>query len=284
MSFGVSFNDNAPLDPSQVEDVRGRRFGGGGLAIGGTAGLVVLVVSLLLGVDPTALLGDTTSAPADPNAPTVADCKTGADANRRDDCRIVGYVDSIQRYWTDELARRGAKYTPAPTVLFTDVTQAGCGTASAQMGPFYCPVDGKVYLDLAFFNDLRTKFGAQGGPFAEAYVVAHEYGHHVQDVLGTLQNDARTGPQSTSVKQELQADCYAGVWAKHAAETGFLKAPTDADIASALDAASAVGDDRIQRQASGRVAPERWTHGSSAQRQQWFTTGYRTGDLQKCTP
>ncbi len=280
----MSFDDNKSLDPSQVEDQRGR--GGGGLAIGGGATLIILVVSLLFGVDPTAILNSVPQATGtnDPNAPTVATCLTGADANKREDCRIVGIVDSVQQYWTDELARRGKQYTKAPTVLYTGVTQAGCGTASAQMGPFYCPVDGKVYLDLAFFQDLQTRFGAKGGPFAEAYVVAHEYGHHVQDVLGILSNDQRTGPQSTSVKQELQADCFAGVWTKHAAETGYLQAPTQAEIASALDAAAAVGDDRIQKESSGRVAPEAWTHGSAAQRQQWFTTGYTTGDYTRCTP
>jgi predicted metalloprotease len=283
----VSFNDNARLDPSQVQDDRGRRGGGGLIVGGGGIGLIILVVSLLLGVDPTAILNSvpTDTAPVDSTSQqTIAECKTGADANRRADCRIVGFVDSVQRFWTDELARRGKTYTPAQTVLFTDVTQAGCGTASAEMGPFYCPVDKRVYLDLSFFQELQTRFGAKGGPFAEAYVVAHEYGHHVQDVLGTLSNDSRTGPQSSSVKQELQADCFAGVWAKHAAETGYLQAPTNADIASALDAAAAVGDDRIQRASSGRVAPESWTHGSAAQRQQWFSTGYQTGDHTRCTP
>jgi predicted metalloprotease len=283
----VSFNDNARLDPSQVQDDRGRRGGGGLIVGGGGIGLIILVVSLLLGVDPTAILNSvpTNAAPVDSTSQqTIAECKTGADANRRADCRIVGFVDSVQQFWTAELARRGKTYSPAQTVLFTDVTQAGCGTASAEMGPFYCPVDKRVYLDLSFFQELQTRFGAKGGPFAEAYVVAHEYGHHVQDVLGTLSNDSRTGPQSSSVKQELQADCFAGVWAKHAAETGYLQAPTNADIASALDAAAAVGDDRIQRASSGRVAPESWTHGSAAQRQQWFSTGYQTGDYTRCTP
>ena len=283
----MSFNDNAQLDPSQVQDSRGSRGGGGLIVGGGGIGIVILVASLLFGFDPTAILN---SLPADTgpvdstSQQTISECKTGADANRREDCRIVGYVDSVQLFWKDELAKRGKKYTLATTVLFTGQTQAGCGTASAEMGPFYCPVDKKVYLDLAFFQELQTRFGAKGGPFAEAYVVAHEYGHHVQDELGILANDSRTGPTSNSVKQELQADCYAGVWAKHAADTGYLQAPTQAEIASALDAAAAVGDDRIQKETSGRVQPEAWTHGSAAQRQQWFSTGYQTGDYTKCTP
>ena len=280
----MTFRGNAPLDPSQVEDQRGRGGGvGGGLGGpvvvgGGGIGLVILIIALLLGVNPLSDYGGTN--PSVDNAPSVQDCQTGADANKRDDCRIVGFVDSIQKYWTDEFTRRGDTYLPAKTVLFTDAIQGGCGLAQTAMGPFYCPEDGKVYLDLSFFQELTQRFGAQGGPFAEGYVVAHEYGHHVQDQLGTL-SSSQSG-NAASIRIELQADCFAGVWARHAADTGYLEAPTDAEIGQAIDAAKSVGDDRIQQETQGRVQPEQWTHGSSAQRTQWFTTGYQTGDMDRC--
>lgn len=287
----MPFNSGSRLDPSQVDDRRGRGRGTTMAVGGGGIGLVVLVVALLLGVNPADLEG---LAPSPPSASTDnsgstsslgEQCQTGADANAREDCRIVGFVNSIQSFWTDEFARRGGSYSPAKLVLFTGSTDAGCGYASAAVGPFYCPRDQQVYLDLSFFQDLRTRFGAQGGAFAEAYVLAHEYGHHVQNLTGALDASAGTrdtGPNSGAVLTELQADCLAGVWANHATETGYLTAVTDAEIAQSLDAAAAVGDDRIQQQTQGRVSPESWTHGSSEQRQMALKDGLQSGDVATC--
>ncbi|RKE21796.1 neutral zinc metallopeptidase [Streptomyces sp. TLI_171] len=291
----MQFDDDAELDTAQVQDRRG--VPGGGLAIGGGAvGILGLIVALLFGVDP-GLFGaaDPTAAPpvgqATSSAQLASACRTGADANQRQDCRILAVVNSVQGYWQGDLAARGRSYAPATTVLFTDRVATACGTATSAVGPFYCPGDRKAYFDLGFFDDMSRQLGAQGGPFAEAYVVAHEYGHHVQNLLGTTGRVGadRQGADSASVKLELQADCYAGVWAHHAtttpqASTGrpLITRLTDRDIALALDAAESVGDDRIQQRATGRSNPETWTHGSSAQRSQWFTTGYRTGDPAKC--
>ncbi|MEZ4709954.1 MAG: neutral zinc metallopeptidase [Caldilineaceae bacterium] len=287
----MSFNKRSRLDASQVEDRRGRRPGAA-MAIGsGGLGIVVLLVGLLLGVDPSNLMSVLQQAPA-PSTQSAEDinnlnetCQTGGDANTRQDCRIVGFVNSIQAFWTDEFARQGGEYVPAQTVLFSGSTQAACGYAAAAMGPFYCPRDQKVYLDLSFFEELQTRFGAQGGPFAEAYALAHEYGHHIQNLTGVLGQAGApgdTGPQSLAVGIELQADCLAGVWARHATETGFLEQVTKEDIIQALDAAAAIGDDHIQQQTQGYVSPESWTHGSSEQRQQALISGLQSGELSAC--
>jgi predicted metalloprotease len=287
----MPFNDKSRLDTSQVQDRRGRGAGTTMAVGGGGLGLVILLVALLLGVNPadlTNIIGQGIS-PTSGNSSEInnlkADCQTGADANTRQDCRIVGYVNSIQAFWTSEFASQGSAYTSAKTVLFTGSTEGACGSATASTGPFYCPGDQMVYLDLAFFDELQSRFGAQGGPFAEAYVLAHEYGHHVQNLMGVLDNKGNsnaTGPQSASVQIELQADCLAGVWAYHATETGYLTQVTDIEIAQSLDAAASVGDDRIQSQTQGYISPESWTHGSSDQRQNALKDGLQSGDLASC--
>ena len=283
----MSFNRKSRLDPSQVEDRRGQRGRGTAIAVGGGGlGLIITILYMLLGGNLGSITGGQ-ELPATENPGGINDletqCQTGADANTRQDCRIVGFVNSIQSFWTDEFARRGAAYIPADTVLFTQVTDAACGTASSAMGPFYCPADQQVYLDLEFFNELETRFGAEGGSFAEAYVLAHEYGHHVQNLVGALSSSSNAaGPNSEAVQTELQADCLAGVWAYHATDTGFLTQVTDQDVAQALDAAAAVGDDRIQRETQGFVSPESWTHGSSEQRQAALQDGLQSGDLDPC--
>jgi predicted metalloprotease len=279
------FNPNARLDPSQVEDARGSGFGGRGLVIGGggIGTVLILVVYLLMGGNLGDLGASQQPATQQPATPGLTQCNTGADANQQEDCRIVGYVNSIQKFWTDEFAQSGKQYQPAKTVIYTDQVSTGCGVASSQVGPFYCPADKQVYIDLGFFQELQTNFGARGGSLAEGYVVAHEYGHHVQDLEGQLSaRSAQAGASGVSVRIELQADCFAGVWANHAAQTGFLEPLTSNDIAEALDAAASVGDDRIQRKTQGQVNPETWTHGSSAQRQKWFSNGYQGGSPASC--
>ena len=280
----MRFNPNARLDSSQVSDRR--RRGGAPLAIGGTSvvGLLLYLAIVVLGGSGD---GSTTVPTGDPFAtetgvgsPLASECRTGADANERQDCRIVAIVNSVQAYWTSQVEG----YREAPTVLFRNrVTTSGCGSATSAVGPFYCPADSRVYVDLSFFEELQVAFGATGGPFAEAYVVAHEYGHHIQNLTGDNRRAGNDqGPTSGSVRLELQADCYAGVWASNAEGTGLIEQLTAEDIAVGLDAAASVGDDRIQESATGQINPETWTHGAAEQRQRWFTVGYETGDPARC--
>ncbi len=314
----MTFRRGAKLNPGQVRDLRGagggRRInlpgglgglgggsggggGGGGMSLpvgGGIGGIVVLVVIVGVIFFLNGGLGGASSGITNPaggglvEGPTStnleADCQTGADANERMDCRIVGFVNSIQAYWADEYAERGAQYPEAKTTLFDGGVNTACGQASSEVGPFYCPPDQNIYIDLGFFSTLEERFGASAGPLAQGYVVAHEYGHHVQNVEGTLSasQDGTTGPTSSAVRVELMADCFAGVWVANAVDTGYLEPVTQTEVNDALSAAAAVGDDRIQRAATGSVNPESWTHGSSDQRVQWFSTGYRTGDPDSC--
>jgi predicted metalloprotease len=289
----VRFRKGAKLDPGQVTDVRGRRVGGaGGLAVGGGGiGIVVLVIYLIV----SALSGDgglggqlgplDSQRVGEGSTPSQVseECKTGEDANQREDCRIVAVVNSVQKFWDEVFTQSGEQYQFVDTKFFTDQVDTGCGTASSQVGPFYCPADQFVYIDLGFFDELQ-QFGAEDTTFVESYVIAHEYGHHVQDMLGVLNrigNDTQ-GPESRAVRSELQADCYAGVWAAHAVETDIVVELNQQDINGGLDAAAAIGDDRIQERTQGQVNPETFTHGTSEQRRRWFSRGYETGKPAAC--
>ena len=243
----------------------------------------------MLGVDPGNVLSQQAAVPQEAAGPGVdiSMCKTGADANKYVQCRVVATGNSVDGVWSQLLPG----YTRPQMRLFTDYVNTGCGPADTSVGPFYCPVDRTAYFDTGFFKVLVDQFGSSGGPLAQEYVVAHEYGHHVQNLLGVL-GRAQQGAQGATgngVRTELQADCYAGVWAHYAAVTRqqstgvpYLEPLSDKDIADALSAAASVGDDRIQKQATGRINPEQWTHGSSAERQHWFTVGYQTGDPKQC--
>ncbi|MGY1837169.1 neutral zinc metallopeptidase [Blastococcus sp. SYSU DS0510] len=296
----MRYSEGADLDTSGVRDLRGGGgFGGGrGLAVGGgglgVVGIVVLVLFQLLGGG-----GDGTGAgvgglsglgpgqTAD-NGQLEQQCRTGADANASVECAVVADIESIQDYWSGVL---GADYRPTQTVFFSGSVQTACGGATSGSGPFYCPADELVYIDLTFFDQLQQQFGAQGGLFVNAYIIAHEYAHHVQNLLGINRQvtPGESGPTSGTVRLELQADCFAGAWANHAEtvpdESGqpLIAEITEDDINRALDAAGRIDDDFIQENlGSGTVDQDAFTHGSSEQRQRWFRTGYETGDPRRC--
>ena len=294
---GIEFDDQR-VDVSGVDDRRGRGVGGG-VAIGGGAGVVGIIIYLvitLLGGDPSQLplpsTQDAGQAPGQVQGETLdqlkARCNTDGALDTYTDCRLIKVVSVANDVWSAEFQRRGLSFNTPRLAFFSGQTQTGCGGATAQVGPFYCPPDQEIYFDLDFLDQLQTQFGAQG-TFAQGYIAAHEYGHHLQTLLGTepkvraAQQRDPGNQNAYSVALELQADCYAGVWANLAdksAQNG-IKLSED-NIAEAVNAAQAVGDDRIQAKVQGRVDPESWTHGSAEQRRTWFLTGYRSGDMDSC--
>ncbi len=292
----MTFNRNADISGNRVRMGTGRKAG---VAVGGLSGvglLFYLALALFTGdVAPLidaglASAGQGQYQPADGSA-SLEHCLTGADANEFVDCRMQATAYSLDAYWSQTLpAQAATEYIPPDMVLFQGSVSTGCGAATSAVGPFYCPADQTVYLDTSFFDELTTQYGADGGALAELYVVAHEFGHHIQSELGTMKKeDTRdSGTASGSVRLELQADCYAGMWVQGASKTydqngvAYLQEPTQSEIASALSAAAAVGDDHIQETFQGTVTPHTWTHGSSEQRQKWFTIGMTQGTLQAC--
>ncbi|MBK1894616.1 KPN_02809 family neutral zinc metallopeptidase [Chryseobacterium paridis] len=266
-----------------IEDRRGSGGNGGMIVGGGLGTLIIAAIVFFLGGDPSSILSSgSMSAPS----------QTEQRELNADEKKIYEMVDMMDGWntitWTEVFKENGMTYTPPKIVLFENTTQSGCGTAQSAMGPFYCPADQKVYMDMSFFNELQQKFGAKVTEFTVAYVLAHEIGHHVQTLLGTTQKvDAlrRSGRYSeadmnrVSVATELQADFYAGLWAKKTNDKKHILEP--GDIESAIDAAEAVGDDNIQKRAQGYVNQESFTHGSSAQRKEWFMKGFNTGDIRQ---
>jgi uncharacterized protein len=315
----MRFNPKARLDTSRMRNSGRGGGGGGGLGgaggstriplpggtkAGGGIGFVVIVVVVLLlkacgGIDLTGAIGAGDAAGYSTSRFTgdtglYQGCKTGQDANDHPTtCGVVAVENSLNDYWKDALAQQDPKATWAPEAAintFSGQTPSGCGQAQSGMGPFYCPPDQVIYFDPTFFkNILQGQLNGPSGAFVEPYVIAHEYGHHVQNLLGTMSKvKTQQGPNSDSVRLELQADCYAGMWAKSATTTEdaqgnvLIQDLTDQDIQDGIAAAKSVGDDTIQKETTGKVSPEQWTHGSSAARVKWFMTGYQNGTLDAC--
>jgi hypothetical protein len=295
----MTFNAGTRLDPNRVQR-RGAGGSRGGIAIGGgIGGIVIVVLALLFGIDPSTLdldsgtqgLGGAASAHDDTvQQDFAAGCTTGADANADADCRVVAVIESLDAYWADALPAAGFRHQLPGVVIFDQSTSSACGMASSATGPFYCPPDRTMYIDTTFFASLAS-LGFESGNLAEAYVIAHEYGHHIQNELGVfdIADRSGSGTNSDSVNVELMADCLAGVWVGHAAftpdpDTGlpFLEPITQAQLDNALAAAASVGDDRIQEAVQGEVDPHTFTHGSSEQRTDAFTSGYTNGTVASC--
>jgi predicted metalloprotease len=265
------------LRPSgNMDDRRGRGFGGGRMIMGGGGlGVVgILVLSLLFGVDPSQLLGPM----EETQQQQVGGGPRADDAAYEFARRVTGSAEDI---WPALLQKEGVRFVPATTTVYDQATSTGCGTGQSSAGPFYCPGDSHIYLDLTFFNELASRFGAPG-EFARAYVIAHEYGHHIQNLIGVMgrRDMGERGAEGASVRTELQADCFAGVWAFHAQQR--FRILENGDVESGLRAASAVGDDTLQKQTQGQVVPDSFSHGSSEQRVRWFRRGLESGDMRAC--
>ncbi len=295
----MTLNENANIDTGQVTDARGS--GGGGLGGGGLGGIPipvgggVLGTLLVLGLVVAGMfLGPKLG--GDGGGGDLAETCATSNPDRLEhaECRNALYINSIQGYWQSALQPTfGQPYQQTDTVFFSQAVNTGCGAADSGVGPFYCPLDKLVYIDLTFYDELATRFGADG-QFAQAYVLAHEYGHHIQNLLGTSEQVRRQqerdpgNANELSVRMELQADCLAGTWAKHATETtdakgvAIFKSITQADVDQALEAAAAIGDDTIQKKSGRPVDETQFTHGTSEQRQRWFNNGFSSGDGKKC--
>jgi predicted metalloprotease len=271
-------------DSDNVEDRRGAGGGGigrGGIGLGGI--VLALVVSYFTGISPMTLLGYMEQTPLAQQQAPAAHKPPADDKNARFVSKVLASTEDV---WNEAFRQNGQRYEAPRLVLFTGATPTACGTGQTAMGPFYCPGDHKVYIDLAFYRELRERFHAPG-EFAQAYVIAHEVGHHVQNLLGIAdkvhsarQRSSKTEANALSVRMELQADCLAGIWGKRANDMKSLLDP--GDLEAALNAATAIGDDRLQQQSQGRIVPESFTHGSSAQRVRWFKRGFESGDMNQC--
>lgn len=280
----MTFNPDADISTNTT-----RRRGRGAVVAGaggiGLLGIIALIAGPLLGIDLTGLIpsgdGGGGGGAGSPQESTLSECKTGEDANENVDCRMAGAEVVLNAYWEDHVDG----YVKPGLVVVDGSTSTGCGTASNAVGPFYCPPDQTVYIDPTFFDLMRQQFGASAGNLAQLYIVGHEWGHHIQYITGTMDKypNNGTGPDSNGVRTELQADCYAGAWIgemtkeKDADGVPYLKAPTETELADAVNAAYTVGDDHIQEQSGGFVSPESFTHGTSEQRKYWFANGYKNG-------
>ena len=289
----MSFNDNIRLDPTRVgTSGAGRKVAGvGGGSLLGL--LLVLGFSYFTGIDLTSLLSSPSASSPSSSTVDVSTCRTGADANARVECRMVATAQSLDQVWKTQLTQQGTNvaYELPDFQIFTNSVSTACGNATSAVGPFYCPGGSTVYLDLGFFDDMVTKYGASDSVLAQEYVVAHEWGHHIQNLQGVFRaHDTReTGEQGAGVRSELQADCYAGVWMHWASTTRdpatgayYLNTPTADELLGALQTAQAIGDDRLQAKYQGTSNPETWTHGSANQRAAWLQRGLDSGEIATC--